>query len=121
MAYFFIVPLWMAAVIVMGVITLSARFVPSIHRLYPFAWRVLLWSSVGFLLSNAIAVGLLFVPGLFAIELSESRAAAYGFAAVVVLAPIMASIVGFLSGGVIGVWLAVRAMQSRDTEKAQFI
>jgi hypothetical protein len=77
---------------------------------FPFAWRILLWSSVGFLVANGLLVGGFLVlarlePG------SGARAPAVklGLGAALILGPVVASAVGFVGGALLGAVLAVRA------------
>ena len=111
MLYFFILPLFVLALVFMTCATLAARFFEPLNGLYPFAWRILLWSSIGFLLANSLMIGLFFIPGAAGWQGANQPIdpVKYSFLALLFLGPVVASLVGFFGGSLLGLWLAVKA------------
>jgi hypothetical protein len=120
MPYFLICPLWGLAVISLLAVTLATRVVRRLAPGYPFAWRILLWSSVGFLAANALLLAALVGGGVLADKLPRASglvgyAAAFGVAGAVFLGPFLASAAGFAGGAVVGAYLGFRAIQRRSS------
>jgi len=113
--YFFILPAFLLALIFMFFVTLAARFVEVLNPAYPFAWRVLLWSSIGFMLVNALWLLLVIfgaTPGGQASEQQTSNLVKFGYAALLFVGPVILSAIGFLGGSVLGVWFAFKATRA---------
>lgn len=116
MPYFFILPAFGIAVLLLAGFAIACRVVPSLGPLFPFAWRILLWSTVGFAVANG-AVLLLFLVPAFAPEGAPGdpgarEALRIGLAAGLLLGPFIASALGFMAGSTFGVFLALRSMRS---------
>lgn len=116
MPYFFILPAFGIAVVLLGGFTIACRSAPSLNSLFPFAWRILLWSTVGFAVANG-AVLLLFLVPVFAPESvpGDPRAREVlkiGLAAGLVAGPFIASALGFVAGSTFGYFLALRSLRS---------
>jgi hypothetical protein len=114
MAYFIILPafvVWLiVAAIALAVIRTNTRF----SSVRPYAWRVVLWSTGGFIAANGLLVvivaGAASVLGLGSPQRTVARDALQlivGFGAIV--GPIPASLLGWLGGAVLGALLARRA------------
>ena len=113
MLYFIILPafaLWLVlATLAVGV----TKSVPKIAFAFPFVWRIGLWTTIGFVVANAVLVVLL-TGGFFAIDRQPSAANEGGNAMRIlwgvgtVVGPIIASTAGWLLGAVIGVTLSLR-------------
>lgn len=109
MLYFFILSAFAVAVLVMGVVVMGTRYVEPLRPIYPFAWRVLLWSSLGFLSANGL--WLLLVSQVSASSgagavATMSTVVKIGYAVLLVFGPVMLSVAGFVGGAVLGLVLA---------------
>ena len=113
--YFIIIPVFVVALFLMGCVVVACRFVDAIKPLYPFAWRVLLWSSLGFVLANSVMLGLLILPGTSGFQGFEQAGnlAKIGYASVLLLGPAIASFIGFFGGTVMGIRLAYLSATSK--------
>lgn len=116
MAYFFILPAFGVAVLLLGGFAIACRVAPSLNPLFPFAWRILLWSTVGFAVANG-AVLLLFLVPAFAPAAAPGdpgarEALKIGLAAGLLVGPFIASALGFMAGSTFGVFLALRSLRS---------
>jgi hypothetical protein len=102
--YFLILPLFVLTLVAMTCATLAARFIEPLKALYPFAWRILLWSSIGFLVANSLMIGLFFLPGAAGWQGANQPIdlVKYGFLAILFLGPVIASLVGFIGGALLG-------------------
>ena len=116
MAYFLILPafaLWLVvAAIGLAIIRTSDRF----SRLRPYAWRVVLWSTVGFVVANlALVVIVAGAASLLGPAPSERTVARDALQLVVgvgaIVGPIPVSLVGWLAGGARGAILARRTQR----------
>lgn len=116
MAYFIILPLWGIALVGMTGATMATRLVPRLAPAYPFAWRMLLWSSVTFVGSNVIVLAFYVLAARIAGSIGQSAhpAAQLGLGAALLLAPVVASGAGFVGGAGVGAWLAHRATRKRQ-------
>jgi len=112
--YFVILPVFVVALVLMGCVVVACRFVDAIKPLHPFAWRVLLWSSLGFVLANSVMLGLLMLPGASGSTGLEQAGnlAKIGYASVLFLSPAIASFIGFFGGAVLGIRLAYLSANS---------
>ena len=116
MPYFFIIPPFGIAVLLLAGFTVACRVAPSLTPLFPFAWRILLWSTVGFAVANG-AVLLLFLvpaftPAAAPADPGAREALRIGVAAGLLLGPFIASALGFMAGSTLGVFLALRSLRS---------
>lgn len=117
MLYFVIVPafvLWLVVAILAVALT---RTVPRLAHAFPYAWRIALWATLGFLGANALLI-LLLTGGFPALDKPSSEIAASGdagrilWAAGAVAGPPVASATGWLFGGIVGVALSLRRRSS---------
>jgi hypothetical protein len=115
MAYFIILPLWLVAVAGIASVTIATRFVPRFGPAYPFVWRILLWTSVGFLFANGLVLVFYVVAARLAGSLGPPPhpVSQVVLGSALLLAPIAGSVGGFLGGLAFGVWLAMRAMRKQ--------
>ncbi len=116
MPYFFVLPVVGAVVLLLGAFTLACRATPSLRPLFPFAWRILLWSTAGVVAANA-AVFLLYLVPAFAPEELAADQGARGLlriflAAGLLVGPLVATALGFMAGSTLGAVLALRALRS---------
>lgn len=122
MPYFFILPVWLAAFVVMAGVTLTTRLVRRFAPVYPFAWRVLLWSSIGTWAANALAFACWFVAAqVFEAAQPPPIASPAGQVArtvavvgVLFVGPFVVSAAGFAGGTALGASLAFRARRRRS-------
>ena len=61
MPYFFVVPAFLVWLLIAGSATLAARSLPSLAPVYPFVWRISLWSTLGFIAGNLVLIALLWL------------------------------------------------------------
>lgn len=112
MAYFIILPVWVLVLLGMAALTVATRMVPRWSPIFPYAWRVLLWSSVGFLVANALLwLGEAAIVGAGRPADAEQSGpaalqAALGLA--LILGPVIASMAGFGTGTGVALFLARR-------------
>ncbi len=113
MLYFFILAAWCFAVLLMAGATVATRVVEGLRPVYPIAWRVLLWSSAGFVAGNALVFGTYFaiarIAALFPQQ--EPQPPNVVLAAVLLAAPVVGSFAGFCAGVVLGAWLGLRRVK----------
>ncbi len=109
MTYFLVLPAWLLAVLAMGAVTVAVRVVPRLSPAYRYAWRVLLWSSIGFVVANGAMVGLYLLVARADTSGAAGDAAKVGIAAALFLGPVVASAVGFVGGAAAGAVLAWRS------------
>ena len=114
MAYFFILPAFVVWLIVAAIGLAIVRTNNRFSGVYPYAWRVVLWSTAGFIVANALLIivvaGAANVLGPGLPERTLTRDALQlimGLGAI--LGPIPASLVGWLGGAALGAVLAGRA------------
>jgi MFS family permease len=119
MTYFFVLPVFVLAMLALAVAAILCATVPKLRWALPFAWRVLVWSGVGCVLANLPVFALHAVP--FALERSGLTPAqgttknllGVAFAAGLLFGPIVASAAGFFGGALFGGWRASRQSKSR--------
>jgi hypothetical protein len=110
MPYFVILPCFAAAVLGWGCALCLCAVVPRLRRALPCGWRMLVGSSVGFLVANLASLLVGVVPVLCAAALGVDRDSAgapvvAGFALLgLFVGPLIASPLGFLGGA----WIARR-------------
>ncbi len=113
MTWFVILPLWLASLGAMALATVATRVVARLAPAFPYAWRVLVWSSVGFVAANALVLaGFVVVARAVDGAPPASGAAKVGLGAALLLAPVIASAAGFLGGAGPGVVLAWRVSRA---------
>jgi len=109
--YFIILPVFVCTLVCMSSATLASRFIEPLRPAYPFAWRVLVGSVLGFLLANALMLALFLIPP--GAE-QASDAAKFAYAAALFLGPAIVSLIGFLGGSILGVWFAIKSRSSKS-------
>ena len=122
MPYFFILPAFGIAVLFLGGFAVACRVAPSLAPLFPFAWRILLWSTVGFVVANGAVLLLCLVPA-FVPEGAPGDPGArevlkIGLAAGLLVGPFVASALGFMAGSTFGVFLALRSLRGKGAAKS---
>ncbi len=115
MPYFFVLPVVGVVVLLLGGFALACRLLPSLRPLFPFAWRILLWATVGVVAANGAVFALYLVPA-FAPEGLAADQGTRGFlkmilAAGLLVGPLVATALGFMAGSTLGVFLALRALR----------
>ncbi len=120
MPYFFVLPALGGVVLLLGGFAVACRAAPTLRPLFPFAWRILLWSTVGVLVANG-AVFLLYLVPVFAPEEIAADHGARGLlkvflAAGLLVGPLVASALGFMVGSTFGVYQALRALREKRSE-----
>lgn len=113
MTYFLILPVFSCALVLMSILTLVARFVAPLKPVFPFSWRVLLWSSVGFLLANGLWLLAMMAYSVLAqpIDQSTEYLVNFGYGVMLILGPVILSVVGFSVGAIVGVLLAFKSLR----------
>ncbi len=120
MGYFIILPLFIFSVLLMSVCSILCAVVPSWRRMSPFAWRILVWSSLGCILANIPILGLYLLPwalqqlGVVPGQGVGSSALKYVFMACLLIGPFVASAGGYAGGVVFAVRAATRAIRTPD-------
>ncbi len=118
MPYFFILPVLAAVVVLLGGFAIACRVAPSLRPLYPVAWRILLWSTIGAVVANGAVLLLYFVPVLAPDETAADRGAGgvlkILLAAGLLVGPIVASALGLLAGATVGVFLGLRSLRGQE-------
>jgi len=113
MPYFIIIPAF-AAWLVLSVITvLVCRFWAPAKVLFPYVWRICLWSDLGFLVANAIFWGLILMGLHFLREIQSGAHEAVSLitAGTLFIGPFIASALGWLAGFLAGIILACSAQE----------
>jgi hypothetical protein len=103
---------------VFGTVTTASSFVfSSLRWLWPYAWRVWLWGSIGFIASNTFLAALLY---RVLTHISVSGVATPNRDTVDVLVdvavdvgPLVVSAVGIVGGSVLGLYLAWRKVHAQ--------
>ena len=115
MPYLEILSVFAALVAVQGCVVLCCALVPRLRRVVPYGWRVLVGSSVGFVLGNLGSLLLGAVPVLCAVAFHVDRddpaaqvVAAFALAGFFV-GPLVVSPLGFLGGA----WIAFARARRR--------
>ncbi len=119
MPYFFILPVVAGIVLLLGGFAIACRLAPSLRPLYPFAWRILVWSTAGVVAANAAVLLLFLVPAVAPEDLAADRGAGAPLkiflAAGLLVGPLVATALGFMVGSTVGVYLALRALRGRGS------
>lgn len=116
MAYFLVLPAFALWLIVAALAVAIVKTVPRLASIYPYAWRVSVWATVGFVIANvalavAVAVGFVAVDR-YSAEPSAMRDAAQATLGVTaIVGPFIASALGWLAGAVFGLILAHRSLR----------
>ncbi len=117
MPYFFLLPVAGAIVVLLGGFAAVCRIAPPLRPLFPFAWRILLWSTVGIAAANGAVLLLYLLPGLAPEGLAADPRARgllqISLAAGLLVGPIVATALGFMAGSTLGVFLALRSLRER--------
>lgn len=117
MPYFFVAAVIAGVVVLLGGLSVACRVVPSLRPLFPFAWRILLWSTAGVVVANG-AVLLLFLAPLLAPpgapgDPGGQGGLRIGLAVGLLIWPFVATALGFMAGSTFGVFLALRSLRPR--------
>lgn len=123
MAYFVILPVFFLWLVVAAIGLVIIRKDSQISHIYPYAWRVVLWSTGGFVLANVLlmilVVGAVGVLGPGSPERTVGRDALQLFVGLGgIVGPIPASLIGWLAGAVLGALLARRAQRNQEPPQA---
>lgn len=119
MVYFIILPAFLIVLIAQAAFLAVTSAWPALRFLRPFAWRVLVGSTVGFLAATltvfAQFFAILLVAKMAGFDPDEfpGRLIAYLVVFTMTLEPILASAIGMGAGSWIGIVLAMRADRRR--------
>ncbi len=120
MPYFFVLPIVGLVVLLLGGFAIACRATPSLRPLFPFAWRILVWSTAGVVVANAAVFLLYLVPAFAPEELAAAQGAGgllkIFLAAGLLVGPLVATALGFMVGSTVGVYLALRALRRKGRE-----
>ena len=112
MTYFLVLPFFVLWLVFATGATVATRLVPQLQPLFPYAWRISLWASVGCVLVNAILMWLwttmphaVAAPATGTLEKDASQLA---LLLVVFAGPVLGSVTGWLAGALLGIALAYR-------------
>ncbi|MGE5189623.1 MAG: hypothetical protein ACM3NF_06155 [Gemmatimonadota bacterium] len=113
--YLFIAAVVAAVVVLLGGFAVACRVAPPLRPLFPFAWRIFLWSTVGVLVANGAVLLLFLVPAPPSSGPAGGPGASdawkIGLAAGLLLGPVAATALGFVAGSTFGVFLALRSLR----------
>jgi hypothetical protein len=120
MTYFFLVPLFALWLLAAAGALLMLRFTPSLRHLYPLAFSVALWSSLGFIVGNAALMLLIVFGGQFFQvrgdgALKDVMGVVWG--GLILAGPVLASAIGWLAGLGAGLLLSYRKSRRRILAK----
>jgi hypothetical protein len=113
-----------AILLVLGALTTASSFVFStLGWLRPYAWRVWLWGSAGYVASNALLFALLY-RALTHVSVSEVQTPNRNAADVVVdfavnFGPLIVSALGVVVGSILGMYLARRRLCGAFADDAE--
>ncbi len=115
MPYFFVLPVVGVVVLLLAGFAVACRAIPSLRPLFPFAWRILLWSTVGVVAANGAVFLLYLVPAFAPEELAADRGVRdlwkVFLAAGLLVGPLVATALGFTAGSTLGAILALRSLR----------
>lgn len=102
-----------AIFLILGALTTASSFIFStLGWLRPFAWRVWLWGSTGFVVSNALLFALLYRAlthiSVSGVESSHRKVSDVLIDVAIDFGPLVVSAVGVVGGTVLGLYLAWR-------------
>jgi hypothetical protein len=117
MPYFFVAAAFAAFFLAMGIASLIVLAFRSLRHLLSFAWRIWLWSSLGFVAANALLIAAVrfgILPLLDATTSPPWLRNSVGILGglTIVLGPFIASAVGVGVGSLLGVVLALRSIRA---------
>ncbi len=110
MTWFLVLPFFLLWLVMAAGATAAARFVPQLHHLFPYVWRISLWATIGWVAASAALFGLLhlmdgagplFEAGSVGEQLFHVTVALAMFAG-----PFLACAVGWSLGVLLGIVLA---------------
>ena len=111
MPYFFILPAFLVAELLLLAVLVATLWHPRLHHLRPLVVGVLVWATLGFLLANALLLGV--TLGTVALAdrtaVGEWSVVKFTLAALLFLGPFVASAAGAGAGGVFAWRRAKRA------------
>jgi|SRR6185312_2237825 len=112
--YFFILPAFVLAILALSTATIVSAMVRRFHFVFPFAWRVLVWSAAGCILANIPVFALYFLPvglergGVMPKAGTARTAVGIALATGLLVGPFVATAAGFFAGAAWGAWRASR-------------
>lgn len=112
MPYFFLLPAFIAWLLLSGAITLTARRLPSLKPWYPYVMRVSVWATIGTLTANLILISLLAlgVRSLDGLQtgttVHDGLQVIWGLSAI--FGPFAVSALGWIGGAGLGMYLALQ-------------
>jgi hypothetical protein len=124
MPYFFIFPAFILLIIIASIVTILCARIQRWRRLYPFAWRILVWTPLGVILANIPIITLYFVP--FMLEKADislgnnagSNVVRFALAGGLLAGPFIASAAGCFCGLLLAIYLAIKAHSAKHIGSA---
>lgn len=114
MAYFIILPAFILWLVIASIALVVVRRSRRYPHAFSYAWRFCLWSTIGFVVANVLLVGIL--AGAFILMGPASGERTIGRDALQLIVgiggmvgPILASLAGWLAGGLLGAFREFRA------------
>jgi hypothetical protein len=103
--YFLILPAFVLWVLALSAATLATYLLPSLARWRPYCVGILLWSSIGFVLSTLVyaLAAVAVVGGLKLLEGEPSTVGGVAMGLMVFVVPFVAAAVGVFGGAAFGV------------------
>jgi len=118
--YFVILPIFLVALASMVCVTIASRFIEPLKPAYPFIWRILLGSALGFVLANSLLMVLFLLAGTqVSVGKEQSDVVKFGYAVALLLGPAIASFFGFAGGSALGIWFAFKARNMKTPRAVQ--
>jgi hypothetical protein len=113
-----------AIFLILGALTTASSFVFStLEWLRPFAWRFLLWGSIGFVVSNALLFALLYRTftriSVSGVQTPNRNAADVVVDFAVNFGPLIVSALGVVVGSILGMYLARRRVCGAFADDAE--
>ncbi len=121
MTYFLVLPVVGVLVLLLGGFTVACRVAPSLRPLFPFAGRILVWATAGVVAAHGAVLLLYLVPAFAPEELASDQGARgllkIFLAAGLLVAPLVASALGFMAGSTFGVFMALRSLREQGNDR----
>jgi hypothetical protein len=113
MAYFLIVPAFILWLLIAAATIYATRTIPRLAAGYPYAMRISVWATVGFIIANSVLIGLLGFGFVALDSLVPSPSTTrdvlqVAWALTAIGGPIVASALGWIAGCILGAVLAFR-------------
>jgi Ca2+/Na+ antiporter len=120
-AYFLVIPAFILWLLVATIAVVITKYITKLSAAYPYVLRIAIGSIIGILIANALLIGLLALGfvGADSLNRGASRDTAqivWGLATFV--GPIMASVAGWILGGIVGVGHALLPFLVRKSKVA---